>query len=129
MSEPIGDRADESGRPPRRDELIDAYLEQLTTQRQLSPHTTANYRRDLAQLSILAAAASVPDLPLLTHFQIRKFTAKLHAQGLNPRSIARKLSAWRGFFGWLAAHGELLPSPLANSRVSSDTSCTNQVCE
>jgi integrase/recombinase XerC len=118
VNEPIGDRADESGRPPLRDELIDAYLEQLTTQRQLSPHTTANYRRDLAQLSILAAAASVPDLPLLTHFQIRKFTAKLHAQGLNPRSIARKLSAWRGFFGWLAAHGELLPSPLASNPVT-----------
>ncbi|MFD2270496.1 tyrosine recombinase XerC [Undibacterium arcticum] len=98
--------------------MIDAYLDQLVTQRQLSPHTIDGYRRDLAQLSALAAAASGSDLPLLTHFQIRKFTAKLHGQGLNPRSIARKLSAWRGFFGWLAAHGELLASPLASNPVA-----------
>jgi integrase/recombinase XerC len=117
MIDSASQRVDDRTRQPMRDDLIDVYLDQLITQRQLSPHTIDSYRRDLTQLAALAEAPSASELALLTHFQIRKFTAKLHGQGLNPRSIARKLSAWRSFFGWLAAHGELLPSPLASNPV------------
>lgn len=89
---------------------IARYLDSLETQRKLSLHTVSNYRRDL--LELLAQAAAVHDqleLPLLSHFHIRKFASQMHARGLNPRSIARKLSAWRGFFEWLSEH-ETIPS-------------------
>jgi integrase/recombinase XerC len=32
---------------------------------------------------------------------IRRFIASLHAKGAAPRSLARVLSSWRGFFAWL----------------------------
>jgi integrase/recombinase XerC len=48
----------------------------------------------------------------VTHFHIRKFAAQLHSQGLNPRSIARKLSAWRGFFNWLSEQMPLAANPV-----------------
>jgi integrase/recombinase XerC len=32
---------------------------------------------------------------------VRRFAAQLHGQGLSGRSLARMLSAWRGFFSWL----------------------------
>jgi integrase/recombinase XerC len=36
--------------------------------------------------------------------------------GLAPSSIARRLSAWRGFFDWLAARGELGTNPARGVR-------------
>ncbi|MFL6675655.1 MAG: site-specific integrase, partial [Massilia sp.] len=70
------------------------YLAELATQRHLSPHTIAAYRRDLAELAQLAGH---DDWAALTPIDIRRFAAKLHAGGQQPRSIARKLSGWRGF--------------------------------
>jgi integrase/recombinase XerC len=91
----------------------DTYLAHLTTQRKLSPHTVAAYRRDLAELGRLAGHR---DWPRVTHFEIRRLTSKLHAQGLNPRSIARKLSAWRGFFDWLSHQTALAANPVEGIR-------------
>ena len=90
---------------------VGAYLESLRTQRKLSPHTVSNYGRDLAVLSRFAMAASPAITPeQLTRHQIRKLATQLHARGLSPRSIARHLSAWRGFFGWIADQGRPLAS-------------------
>lgn len=79
--------------------LIDAYLEQLRVQRQLALHTLAAYRRDLQELQQLAAGQPLPSLQTA---QFRRFVAQLHSRQQNPRSIARKLSSWRGFYRWLA---------------------------
>ncbi len=92
---------------------IAGYLDQLEKQRKLSSHTVGNYRRDLAELAALTEALpGKPSLAALNHFQIRKFAAQLHARGLNPRSIARKLSAWRGFFDWLAENDAIPANPV-----------------
>jgi integrase/recombinase XerC len=47
----------------------------------------------------------------LTTHDIRRFVATLHGRGLSPRSLARVLSAWRGWFGWLARHREIDANP------------------
>jgi integrase/recombinase XerC len=89
------------------------YLAELQTQRQLSAHTIAAYRRDLAELARLAGHT---DWPAITHFDIRRFAAKLHADGQSPTSIARKLSGWRGFFEWLSHHASLAANPVEGVR-------------
>ena len=87
---------------------VDGYLENLRTQRQLSKHTVVNYGRDLVQLLDMSEAPlGERGWAALSHFHVRKFTAQLHAGGLNARSIARKLSSWRGFFEWLAESDRL----------------------
>lgn len=93
--------------------FLDRYLESLRTQRKLSPHTVSNYARDLAELAAFSEALPVDTtLDAITHFDIRKFASQLHAKGLNARSIARKLSAWRGFFEWLADQVTLASNPV-----------------
>jgi integrase/recombinase XerC len=87
----------------------DAYLSHLATQRKLSPHTVAAYRRDLQELARLSGDK---DWAALTHFDVRRFTAQLHARGLDARSIARKLSGWRGFFEWLGRQGGVSANPV-----------------
>ncbi len=96
---------------------IDGYLDSLTTQRKLSHHTITNYRRDLLELAALAAVdGKQPPLAHIAHFQIRKFAAQLHGRGLNARSIARKLSSWRGFFTWLSEQTALASNPVDGVR-------------
>ncbi|WP_025916101.1 tyrosine recombinase XerC [Herminiimonas sp. CN] len=88
---------------------IAGYLDCLKTQRKLSPHTLDNYGRDLRELLAMLDGAA---LAATNHAQVRNLTARLHARGLNARSIARKLSAWRGFFGWLAEQMPLPSNPV-----------------
>jgi integrase/recombinase XerC len=92
---------------------INGYLDSLTTQRKLSPLTVSNYGRDLAELAAFTEALPTnAGFDSLGHFDIRKFASQLHARGLNARSIARKLSAWRGFFDWLADQVTLPSNPV-----------------
>jgi integrase/recombinase XerC len=85
------------------------YLDSLASLRKLSAHTVTAYRIDLLELASFADSA---ELTALNHHAIRKFAAKYHARGINPRSIARKLSAWRGFFEWLSGQTSLSCNPV-----------------
>ena len=80
-------------------DYLTRYLAFLETQRKFSPHTIAAYRRDLSDLISLSEDNTLSEI---TQAQVRRFAARLHAKGASARSIARKLSAWRGFFSWLA---------------------------
>ena len=92
---------------------VQQYLDDLAHLRNLSPLTVTSYRRDLLELRSLTATLSpAPALHELNQFQVRRLAAQLHARGLDPRSIARKLSAWRGFFVWLGEHQAVLANPV-----------------
>jgi integrase/recombinase XerC len=75
------------------------YLAHLANERRLSAHTIRNYARDIGALIGLAGAAS---LRRLQAHEIRRFVALLHGRGLDGHTLARMLSAWRGFFNHLA---------------------------
>ena len=92
---------------------VAAYLAELAEQRRLSPHTVSSYRRDLARLLNLAG-----DIPLAESqvHHIRRFAAQLHGQGLSGRSLARLLSAWRGFFNWLGRGDVVRANPCEGVR-------------
>ncbi len=87
---------------------VAAYLAELAEQRRQSPHTLSNYSRDLARL--VAATAGQP-LSRFDALAVRRQVAVLHGQGLSGRSLARLLSAWRGFFKWLQLRGEVPANP------------------
>ncbi len=91
------------------EQSVERYLLHLSAQRKLSPHTTAAYRRDLLQLAALCGAK---EWTQVGDADIRRHAAKLHAQGLAARSIARKLSAWRGFFDWFAVQTGVALNPV-----------------
>ncbi|MRV75751.1 tyrosine-type recombinase/integrase [Duganella sp. FT92W] len=96
-----------------KDGWLDAYLDCLRTQRQLSQHTVDAYRRDLTELLALSGDKA---WPALTHADVRRYAAQLHSKDLDPRSIARKLSGWRGFFTWLSGQIPLAANPVDGVR-------------
>jgi integrase/recombinase XerC len=83
--------------------LLRGYLEHLSNERRLSRHTVENYARDIAALLTLAGHAPLKQMQVQ---EVRRHVAQLHARGLDGRTLARMLSAWRGFFNYLARdHG------------------------
>jgi len=89
--------------PPAGQKLLADFLGHLANERRLSCNTILNYERDVAALLELAEATPLAKLQI---HHLRRFVAQLHARGLDGRSLARMLSAWRGFYRYLARdHG------------------------
>ncbi len=80
---------------------VQAYLHELHVLRQLSPHTIKAYQADLSELQQSAQVDGL-DLTAVTNGHVRRWAARLHAKGKSPRTIARTLSAWRGWYDWLS---------------------------
>lgn len=89
------------------------WLQLLSGQRRYSSHTLAGYRRDL-----LLLCTTLGDQPLesLSEGHVRQAVARLHAAGHHPRSLARMLSAWRGFYAWWAPRVGLAVNPVSGIR-------------
>jgi integrase/recombinase XerC len=81
--------------------LAQEYLRELHVVRQVSQHTIAAYTKDLDYLLARLDEQKL-ELADVTSDQVRSWVVKLHSQGQASRSIARMLSAWRGFYLWLA---------------------------
>ena len=80
--------------------LMQEYLHELHVLRQLSKNTLTAYRLDLSELQHFAQEDSI-DLLKVTNGHVRRWAGRLHSQGKSSRSIARSLSAWRGWYSWL----------------------------
>ena len=93
--------------------LLTAYLGHLANERRLSAHTVRNYARDIAAL--IELSAETPLRSLRVH-EVRRFVAQLHARGLDGRTLSRMLSAWRGFFNYLARDHRFSHNPCLGLR-------------
>ncbi|HEX6529220.1 MAG TPA: site-specific integrase, partial [Burkholderiales bacterium] len=91
--------------------LAREYLDALKNQRRLSPATVRNYAH---AIDLLLAENS--SLEGLDPAQARRSIAVLHAKGSSPRTLALTLSAWRGFYRWLARHRGFQSNPVLGIR-------------
>ncbi|MBT6579438.1 MAG: tyrosine recombinase XerC [Cellvibrionales bacterium] len=76
------------------------FIEHLTSVRRLSSHTISAYEADLGHFCQHCELAQRLTLSSIDSEWIRQYTAKLHRQGLAPKSIQRKLSSIRSFFNF-----------------------------
>lgn len=102
-------------------ELASAYLFHLSRERRLSPLTCESYARDIGVLlehvqETKKEAGTGAALDQLQIHHIRRFVAQLHAAGFSGRSLARMLSAWRGFYKYLARDHGYACNPCAGIR-------------
>jgi integrase/recombinase XerC len=92
---------------------IDRFQQYLAVERNVSKHTCAAYRRDLAEFREFLAGHGGVDAAVLSridHLLLRRYLAELHKRNQRT-SIARKLSALRTFFRYLVREGVLTANP------------------
>lgn len=105
------------------------YLQHLTFERGLSALTCQSYSRDIKLLESLVAdnvaansavtataTIEVSTLDELQNTQIRRYIATLHSRGLSGKTIARALSAWRGFYDYLIQNKGFSQNPVTGLR-------------
>ena len=92
---------------------LQGYMAWLLNERQYAALTAENYARDLGYLFELAADTPLGNLKI---HHIRRYISQLHSKGLGGRSLARMLSAWRGFFTYLMRDHGLTDNPCAGLR-------------
>ena len=105
--------ADAAQLAPPDPDILKGFLAYLRNERHYSALTSENYARDIRRLFALAAATPLGDLK--SH-QIRRYIAQLHGSGLGGRTLARMLSAWRGFYTYLMRDHQYKNNPCSGLR-------------
>ena len=90
-----------------------AFLRHLALEKDASPHTLRSYRSDLLEFQRVGGGRRLADVDARA---VRAFLAHLHARGLDPASVARKLAAVRSWFHFLVRRGVLARNPAREVR-------------
>ncbi len=99
---------------PLLDGDVEEYLTHLTKERDVSPNTVKAYRRDLHEFTDYLSAyygAEGWTWEGIDRLAMRGFLGHLTKRGLSRRSMARTLSAVRGFYRFLAMNDVVSANP------------------
>jgi len=91
-------------------DFVKEFLSYIQVEKGLARHTLASYKRDLERLDTWARA-NKKQITGLNRSDLRKWIASLSREGLAPASIARAVSATRGFFKFLMLDGHTKTHP------------------
>jgi integrase/recombinase XerD len=94
---------------------VDAYLTHLRVERRLAGNSVESYARDLALLVEFAAGRGVR-IEKLTRSDLEGFVRNQMSDGRSPRSVARAVACYRGFYRYLILDGRLKASPADDLR-------------
>jgi integrase/recombinase XerC len=94
-------------------QIIDQFIAYLRYERNASPCTIREYRRDVTQFAQFLTPPGEQTMPLrqVDHKIIREFVSSLYDQNLERSSIARKLAALRTFFKFSMREGFATRNP------------------
>lgn len=91
--------------------LVERYLRYLKVERQLSPLTLLNYRRQLDAIISIASDMHIVRWQQCDAATVRTLALRSRRAGLEAASLALRISALRSFFDWLVGQGELKANP------------------
>lgn len=92
---------------------IQEFLKYLEFEKRYSFHTLKSYETDLRQFSEFCLKQPGDFRPAeITHKLIRTWLVDMVDHGLSPRSINRKISSLKSFFGFMLASGYIESNPM-----------------
>ena len=94
---------------------MDAYLAHLTVERRLAANSIESYAHDLLLLAEFAAGRGAA-VEALARPDLEALVRGLMSEGRSPRSVARAIACYRGFFRFLVLDGRLAVSPADDLR-------------
>lgn len=92
-------------------DFVREFLTYSQVEKGLARHTLESYRRDLGRLERWSSTKAGKPIADLTRPDLRKWIAQLSREGLAPASVARAVSAARGFFRFLMLDGHIKNHP------------------
>jgi integrase/recombinase XerC len=94
-------------------QLVDKFIGYLRYEKNASPHTIREYRRDMTQFFTFLTPPGEKTLPLaqIDHRIIREYVSSLYDQNLERSSIARRLASLRTFFKFCIREGLTKQNP------------------
>ncbi len=104
--------------PQERDGPLDRYLHHLLVERGCSPHTVEGYNRDLTRFLSFLATVRGKGFTHADREDVLSFLEELRERGLSAPTIARCMTAIRGFVRFAVAQGVLAADPTFNLQVS-----------
>ena len=94
---------------------LDAYLTHLTVERRLAANSIESCARDLNGLAEFAAGRG-QSVDQLTRQDLQALVRDLMSEGRSPRSVARAVACFRGFYRFLMIDGRLHANPSEDLR-------------
>lgn len=94
---------------------VDAYLTHLTVERRLAANSIESYARDLRQLATFASGRGIK-VESFDRADLEGFVRGLMSEGRSPRSVARAIACFRGFYRFLVVDGRLSRNPADDLR-------------
>lgn len=92
--------------------MKDDFLKYLEQEKRLSKHTIIAYANDLSQLGhFLATHFEINDLASVEGFHLRSWIIHLSENGLNNKSINRKIATSKSFYKYLNFRGVIPANP------------------
>lgn len=95
---------------------LDAFLDMLVTQQNLSPHTVQAYRRDMRTWYTFMAHVGLQEWREVVFAHHGAYVDWLRGKGLSDRSVARHLASWRHFVHFLLGERILADDPWQGCR-------------
>ena len=93
------------------DRQIRSYLDFLRLEKNLSSNTLISYKFDFAKYRSFIISTGIQTASDISEDHVSKFLSLLHREKLSPRSMARTLSAIRGFHRYLLGEEEVKDDP------------------
>lgn len=91
--------------------FIERFIRYLQFEKRFSPNTVTAYKKDLYQFSEFINSIE-PDLLSISYQQVRMWIVGLMDNGIEPKSINRKISSLRSFYKFLQREGLINSSPM-----------------
>ncbi len=99
-------------------ELVNFFLDHLSIERRLSPHTITSYSTDLEQFIAFIEPRGLLEVQAL---DVRKWLISLSDDTIQNRSINRKLATLRTFYKYLLRSGKVAENPMTSIRMVKTT--------
>ncbi len=94
--------------------VIAEYINYLIAERNVSPHTVANYRREIADFMLyLRKYQRINQWAAVSPAVLRRYLAWLHDRTYAKGSIIRRISELRSFYNYLRRHEIVTRNPVA----------------
>ncbi len=98
------------------DAELQRFYQFLQSEKQFSPHTLSNYRRDIQRFVDFCQVRSLSGWQQIDEVLLRQYVSQVHRQGLGGKSIQRLLSALRRLFHFLQSDQIISHNPASHVR-------------